>query len=123
MHHFISDVARADEPVISNLPLDSEIPLLHVRRLRVVTKSREHARRWIRRGFARSERERIAAGLELVWIIETAGRIGQLNFSSPWRTLRSCQVQFGRFHIVEDAVAGANDHFPVLHRIPNQSDA
>src|SRR5207249_5240396 len=31
--------------------------------------------------------------------------------------------QLGGFHVVEDAVAGAKDHLPVLHRIPNQSDA
>src|SRR5437763_9446430 len=119
MHHFISNVTRSDEPVVSKLPLDSQVPLLDIRRFRVVLESRKHTGRRIRGGPAGSEWERIASGFELERIIETSGGIGQLNLSTPGRTLRRSQIQLGRFHVIENAVTGANDHLPILHWIPD----
>src|SRR5947207_3971521 len=122
MHDFISDVTRPHQPVISNLPLDSEVPLLHVRRFRVVLEGGENASSGVRSISVRSKWKWISAGFELEWIIQSAARIGQLNLSAPGRTLRCRQIQLDRFHVIKDAVAGAHDHLPVFLRIPDQSN-
>ena len=108
MHDLISDVACPHEPVASDLSLDSEVPLLHIRRLGVVLESREHACSRIQSISIGCERKRIASGFEPERIIEAAARIGQLNLSAPWRTLRCGQIQFDGFHVIENAVAGAH---------------
>src|SRR5437588_4866540 len=119
MHHFISDVTRSHEPVVSELSLDSQIPLLNIRRFCVVLESSEHACSRIRCISVWGEWERIAPGFEPKWIVEASGGIGQLNLSAPRWTLRRCQIQLGRLHVIEDAVTGTNDHLSILHWIPN----
>src|SRR5205814_615874 len=106
---------------ISNLSLDSNVPLLHIRLVRVVIERCKHAPIGIRDIAAQGEWKWIASRFGAKGTVKTASGTGQLNLTSPWRTLRRREIQFRRCHVVEDSVAGADDHLSIFAGIPNES--
>src|SRR5438067_6424795 len=121
MYQLISDIACADEPVISNLSLDSKVPLLHIRLVRVVIERCKHAPIRIRDIAAQGEWERVASRFGAERTVETARGTGQLNLASPWWTLRRREIQFRCCHVIEDSIARAENHLSVFAGIPNES--
>src|SRR5207249_7436939 len=120
MHELISDVAGADEPVLSYLSLDSKVPLLHVRLVGIMIEGCKHPCSRIRDILAQCEWERIARRFRSEGVVKAAGRSGQLNLAAPWRTLRRRQIQFRGLHVVEASVAGPDDHLSVFAGLPHE---
>ena len=122
MADLVSDITCRHQPVRRDLPLDAEIPLLHVRYAGVGTECVEDSVARIRHVLVQDERERNAAREIPIRTVQTAARIDDENFSTPRWTLSRRQVQFDSVDIVEDSVAGANDHLAVFGRVINETN-
>ena len=119
MRHFVAQIRCGYQPVGGNFPLDRDIPLLHVRRLRAGKRQRVLATLWVRRVRSGVERERIAAGKRGPGIIER--RVIDLSETRPRRALSDADAKLSDLRFVEDAVGGTHHGASVSDGIPDQT--
>jgi len=101
--------ATGPEPVLANLPLICQIPLLHVGRPDIRGQVDVHARRWksLARCWRKRQWERTASRESLIRVCETASWAGDVNRASEGSAVgEPVEVEYLRF-IIENSITGA----------------
>src|SRR5262245_54145434 len=120
MHDEVADIAGGHEPVRTDLPLHTEVPLVHVGNTRVCIETVHIPVLRENRILIQNEWKWIPSRLTGIRASQTARRADQSEPAAPRRPLSCRSPQLCRCLIVKNSVCGTDHRFAAVRRIPYQ---
>src|SRR5215831_19033924 len=115
-----TQVVPGEQPVVTDLPLDTEVPLLSVRvldrfRIQGITAS------YRKGGFRRSGRERISSGNVEPWIVKASDRTIECRAAGIGSVNQDGTGLLGIRKLVENSICASDRHPTIALGIPCQT--